>query len=351
MRHDLSSIHPKYSLSDPVANPKPPYLLFLGEARESADIKTAGGIHYWRPELCAGQLRLPGARLKLPLPEMSPARAASSGVRSLLIGTVTAGGIFPQSWRGIFLEALRCGLDIVNGLHQRLDFDPELASAARENGCRLIELRDPGRSFDIGRGEPRSGKRILTVGTDCNVGKMYTALAVERELKERNKHAAFRATGQTGILIAGGGVPLDAVVSDFVSGATEYLSPAAPDNHWDVIEGQGSLHHPAYAGVTLGLIHGAQPDWLIVCHDPMRADMRHAPGYPVPDLGVATSSALDAARLTNPEVRCAGFSLNTSRLGEDEAAELLTAVSEAFGLPAVDPVRTSIAPLVDRILY
>ena len=333
-----------------MANPKPPYLLFIGEAQETADIKTASGILYWRPELCVGQLSLPGAKVTLPLPGMSPVEAAAAGAQSLVVGTVSAGGIFPESWHSVFLDALRAGLDIVNGLHQRLDTDPELTTAARVLGRRLLELRNPGRSFDVGRGEPRPGKRILTVGTDCNVGKMYTALAVERELKQRKQNADFRATGQTGILIAGEGVSIDAVVSDFVSGATESLSPAAASDHWDVIEGQGSLHHPAYAGVTLALIHGAQPDWLIVCHDPSRAHMRHAPGFPVPDPHTAMDASLDAARLTNPDVRCAGFSLNTSRMSGDDATALLAKLKEEFDLPAIDPVRTSVAPLVDRML-
>jgi uncharacterized NAD-dependent epimerase/dehydratase family protein len=213
----------------------------------------------------------------------------------------------------------------------------------------LIDVREPARSFPVGTGVARAGKRVLTVGTDCSVGKMYTALAVERDLRARGLDAHFKATGQTGILIAGEGVPIDAVVSDFISGAVEVLSPEAP-GEWHVIEGQGSLFHPAYAGVTLGLIHGAQPDWLIVCHDPSRPHMRHVPHLQLPSLERTVRATLEAARLTNPAVRCLGFALNTSRMDEVPARSLLASIEQDHDLPAVDPVRFGVGALGERLV-
>ena len=162
-----------------------------------------------------------------------------------------------------------------------------------------------------GTGKKRSGKRVLTVGTDCAVGKKYTALAIEKEMRSRGVDADFRATGQTGIFISGRGIAVDSVVSDFVSGAAEWLSPAAAPQHWDVIEGQGSLFHPAYAGVTLGLIHGSQPDVMVLCHDLARTGIADYDGYAIPSYEACFEAYLAAARLTNPAARFAGVSLNT----------------------------------------
>ncbi len=164
-------------------------------------------------------------------------------------------------------------------MHAKLGNVPQLKAAAERHGRRLIDVRTPPKNIPIASGAKRSGKRLLTVGTDCAVGKKYTALALARAFTARGLDADFRATGQTGILIAGGGMPMDAVVADFEAGAAEILSPAAPAQHWDVIEGQGSLFHPAYAGVSLGLLHGSQPDVIVVCHDIDRKEMLGHPGY------------------------------------------------------------------------
>ena len=193
------------------------------------------------------------------------------------------------------------------------------------------------------------GKRLLTVGTDVSVGKMFTSLAIEREMLARGMKADFRATGQTGIFIARDGVSVDAVVSDFVSGAAEWLSPDNDPDHWDIIEGQGSLFHAAYAGVTLGLLHGSQPDAVVVCHDPGRPHMRGTPAIPVRSLTETIEANLVAGRLTNPDIRCIGVAINTSRLSEAEAAETLREAEAETGMPAVDPVRTGVAPLVDAL--
>jgi uncharacterized NAD-dependent epimerase/dehydratase family protein len=320
-----------------------PYLLFLGDAPDPLAAKTALGVARWRPGDCVGQLRLSGCEADAGLPDLTVAEAAAQGARTLIVGVANRGGKLSVEWIPELLEALQAGLDIASGLHHRLADLPELAEAAAALGRRLIDVRQPQREFEVGSGRKRPGKRLLTVGTDCSTGKMYTALALERELRERGFKADFRATGQTGILIAGGGVCVDAVVADFISGAVEALSPDAAPDHWDMIEGQGSLFHPSFAGVSLGLLHGAQPDALILCHEPTRR-------YPLPGLEQCLAANEAAARLTNPEARCLGLSINTYHLSAPEAERLLGETAARLGLPCVDPLRTGVAALADRIL-
>ena len=327
-----------------------PYLLFLGDAPDIATAKTAAGIRQWRPELCAGQLRLPGCRVDLGLPELTPAEAAARGIRTLVIGIANDGGFIAPSWVSTIVSALEAGLDVASGLHEPLDGVPQIAAAVKRSGRHLIEVRQPLQSFMPGTGKKRSGKRLLTVGTDCAVGKKYTALAIEKELRLRGVDADFRATGQTGIFISGRGIAVDSVVSDFVSGAAEWLSPPAAAQHWDVIEGQGSLFHPAYAGVTLGLIHGSQPDVLVLCHDLGRTGIADYDGYSIPSYKECFDAYLAAARLTNPASRFAGISLNTSQLDEKAAARSVAEVSDRIALPCCDPIRHGVATIVDRIL-
>jgi uncharacterized NAD-dependent epimerase/dehydratase family protein len=179
---------------------------------------------------------------------------------------------------------------------------------------------------------------------------MYTTLAIERSLRHRGHKANFRATGQTGIFIAGAGVPVDAVVADFISGSVEWISPARFDGGWDLIEGQGSLFHPSYAGVSLGLLHGAQPDALVLCHEPSRPHMRGLPGYPLPDLAQCLEANLVAARLTNPAVKAIGVALNTSGMPADQARSACAQISEMLQLPCEDPVAMGVEAIVDNLL-
>ena len=209
-------------------------------------------------------------------------------------------------------------------------------------------MRVPPHGYPIANGRRRSGRRCLAVGTDCSVGKMYAALAMEREMRARGMAATFRPTGQTGILITGEGVPLDAVVADFMAGAVEWLTPDAAPDHWDLIEGQGSLFHPSYSGVTLALIHGGQPDALILCHEPTRAHLRGLPDYPLPSLEALSELSLTMARMVNPEVRVAGVSINTAAMEADAAASYLAEVEQRIGLPTVDPLRQGARRLVRR---
>lgn len=328
----------------------PPYVLFIGDARDQLAAKTAVGVHYWRPQLCVGQIRLDGCGAKLELPVMTVADARAAGARTLIVGLANAGGTISESWLGTLTQALTAGLDVASGLHQRLTDIPSLRAAAAAAGRRLSDVRHPQRSFPVGTGARRPGRRLLTVGTDCSVGKMYTALAVERELKQRGIAADFRATGQTGIFIAGDGVSVDAVVADFISGAVEELTPANASDHWDVIEGQGSLFHPSFAGVSLGLLHGAQAEALVMCHEPTRTHMRGLPHQPMPALNDCIAANEAAARLTQPNARCIGVAVNTSGLPAAAAADTLERLADASGLPCVDPVAGSVAPLVERLL-
>ena len=327
-----------------------PYLLFLGDAPDIATAKTAAGLRQWRPELCAAQFRLAECKVDLKLPDLSPPDAMRRGARTMIIGIANDGGYIAQSWIAAIVEALQAGLDVASGLHEPLAGVPEIAAAARLADRKLIEVRQPAQSFMPGTGRKRGGKRVLTVGTDCAVGKKFTALAIEKEMRARGIDADFRATGQTGIFISGRGVAVDSVVADFISGAAEWLSPAAAPQHWDVIEGQGSLFHPAYAGVTLGLVHGSQPDAMVLCHDLARTGIADYPGFPIPGYRDCFDAYLAAARLTNPAARFAGVRLNTSPLDEKEAARAVERVAQEVSLPCCDPIRHGVGRIVDRIL-
>lgn len=324
----------------PIELPQP-YLLFIGDVADPTYAKTAFGLRDWAPEQCVGELALPGATVTTGLQQMSPAEAAEAGARSIIIGVVNSGGFIPDNWVPSLVAALEAGLDIVSGMHRRLADVPVLKAAADRLGRRLIDIRIPPADLPVGTGERRSGRRLLTVGTDCALGKKYTALSLARGFANRGIDATYRATGQTGIMISGSGIPIDAVVSDFISGAAEQLSPAAAPDHWDVVEGQGSLLHPSFAAVTLGLLHGSQPDVIVLCHDPRRTEIRGLRGFPIPPLPEVIELYLSLARLTNPDVRCAGISLNTAGMSLSEADEALAAAEKETGLPAADPFRVA----------
>ena len=328
---------------------EPPYLIFIGDARDQLAAKTGQGIVDWRPERALGQLRLPGCGADLGIPELTVGEAADRGARTLVIGAVNPGGVLPRPWTTVIVQALQRGLDVASGLHTRLASFPEVADAALVNGRQLFDVRHTDRSFSTGTGEKRPGKRLLTVGTDCSVGKKYAALVIERELQSRGVDADFRATGQTGMLIAGRGVAIDAVVADFISGAAEWLSPAADERHWDVIEGQGSLFHPSFAGVSMGLLHGSQPDAFVVCHEPTRATMRNV-AAPIPSIKEVIELTISAGRATNPAIRCAGIALNTQDLSAGAARALVEDTAARLGLPASDPVRFGMGAVVNALL-
>ncbi|HEY3786850.1 MAG TPA: DUF1611 domain-containing protein [Steroidobacteraceae bacterium] len=325
-----------------------PYLLFLGDVTEPAYAKTAFGLRDWAPQLCVGEFALPEVTVTTGLPRLSPVEARARGARALVIGIANRGGVIAPAWVPGLVQALEGGLDIVSGMHNRLSHQPELDQTARRLGRRLFDVRQPPPNIQIASGEKRSGKRLLTVGTDCALGKKYTALAIASAFTKRGIPTDFRATGQTGILISGRGIPMDAVVADFVAGAAEMLSPAAPPEHWDVVEGQGSLFHPSYSGVSLGLLHGTQPDVIVLCHEWGRDFIVGLEPYRTPGLEEAIDLHLRLARRTNPAVRCAGVSLNTARLGVDQARATLQELSGGLQLPVADPIRGG--PEFDRLV-
>lgn len=326
-----------------------PYLLFIGDAHDALAAKTARGVAQWRPEWCVGQLRLPGCAADLGLPDMTIAQAVAAGAKTLVVGVANRGGVIADSWVPTIVQALDQGMDVASGLHQKLAAKPAIRETATRHGRSLFDVRHPPRDFDVASGAPRTGKRLLAVGTDVSVGKMYTTLALEKEMRARGMQADFRATGQTGILIAGSGVSVDAVIADFISGAVEWLAPASDPDHWDLIEGQGSLFHTSFAGVSLGLLHGAQPEALVLCHDPARPTMRGLGDRPLPDLRQCMDVNLLCARMVSPDVRFVGISLNTSGLPQSERQRALDETADRFGLPTVDPVVTGVSPIVDAL--
>ena len=202
-----------------------PYLLFLGDAPDALAAKVAQGIRDWRPDASVGQFRLPGCNADMGLPDMTIAEAAAAGAKTLVIGVANRGGVIPDTWKPALVEALNAGMDVAAGLHNLLRHEPDLGAAAAGSGQTLHDVREPVLHYPIADGIPRPGKRLLAVGTDCSCGKMYTALALQKTMRGRGIKADFRATGQTGILITGDGVPLDAVVADFMAGAVESVTP------------------------------------------------------------------------------------------------------------------------------
>lgn len=333
---------------NPIGKIAAPYLIFVGDAQSEIDAKTGFGIAAWRNGDCLGQARMPGCRVDLGLPELSPQQAAGRGARTLIIGIAPAGGALPDSWIEPLAAALAAGLDIASGLHVRLESIPALKAAADHFGRRLINVRHPREPFSVATGAKRTGRRLLTVGTDCAVGKKYTALAIHAALVSSGTPATFRATGQTGILIGGGGIAVDAVVADFVAGAAEALSPSAAADHWDVIEGQGSLFHPAFGGVSLGLLHGSQPDVFVVCHEPTRK-LLVGTSVPVPRIEDVMAMTAGLGSVTNSRIRCGGIAVNTARLEASVARAMLEELQLRLGVPCTDPIRFGVECIVNEL--
>lgn len=337
-------------LVEAVQHVRKPYVLFLGDVQEKSDAKTALGLRDWCPEDCIGQLRLPNCPVDTGLPDLTPQEAGQRGAGSVVIGIAPIGGRLQPQWIPLLIAVLEAGVDVVSGMHSRLGAYPELVAAAHAGGARLLDVRHYDGPLSVGSGRKRRGKRLLTVGTDCALGKKYTALALTRELRRRGVPADFRATGQTGTLIAGRGLAVDAVIADFIAGAAEMISPANEPGHWDVVEGQGSLMNPAYAGVTLGLLHGSQPDAIVVCHDPLRTHvggMEHIALVPIEEIVDLT---LRLGRLTNPAIRCVGVSLNTSALDATGRAAALNEYERRLRVPAFDPMQYGVERIIDFLL-
>ena len=326
-----------------------PALVFLGDAPDQLAAKVAQGMVDWRPENVVGQYRMDGCKADLGIKDMTITDGISAGARTLVIGVANRGGIISDDWIAVLMEALEAGMDIAAGLHNKLNDIPELKAKADSLGRILFDVRHPTHTPPIGDGKKREGKRLLAVGTDCSCGKMYTTLAIDKEMQERGMKSTFRATGQTGILITGAGISIDAVVSDFLAGAVEELAPANDAGHWDIIEGQGSVYHPSYSGVTAGLIHGSQADALVLCHEPTRTHMRGLPHYSLPSIKDTMETVSRFAKRTNPEAKFVGICVNSKALNDKEAEQCLADIEAKYGLPTVDPVRTGVGRIVDAL--
>ncbi|MEO1065826.1 MAG: N-acetyltransferase DgcN [Pseudomonadota bacterium] len=328
---------------------KRPYLLFLGDAPDALSAKVAQGIVDWRPENVVGQFRMEGCNADMGVTDMTLDEGLSAGAKTLVVGVANRGGIISDTWISVLLEALDKGYDIAAGLHNKLSDIPQLKEKADRLGRSLFDVRHPTHTPPVANGEKRAGKRLLAVGTDCSCGKMYSTLALDKEMRERGMKSTFRATGQTGILITGSGISIDAVVSDFLAGAVEELAPANDADHWDIIEGQGSVYHASFAGVTAGLIHGSQADALVLCHEPTRTHMRGLPHYPLPTIEDTMETVMRFATRTNPNAHFVGICINTKALSDDDAKACLTETEAKHGLPTVDPVRTGVGRIIDAL--
>lgn len=327
-----------------------PYLLFLGDAPDNLAAKVAQGIADWNPDSVVGQFRMEGCNADVGVPDVSLAEAYEMGARTLVVGVANRGGVISDAWIKVLAEAMEMGYDLASGLHNLLRDEDVLKATSARSGATMHDVRVPSVAYPIANGKKRTGKRCLAVGTDCSVGKMYTGLAMDAEMKKRGMKSTFRPTGQTGILITGKGVPLDAVVADFMAGAVEWLTPENDADHWDHIEGQGSLYHVSYSGVTMALIHGGQPDALVLAHEPTREHMRGLPEYTLPTLEALRDTALPLARIANPACEVVGVSINTKALSEEEASALCAEVEARMGLPVVDPFRHGAGRLVDALI-
>jgi uncharacterized NAD-dependent epimerase/dehydratase family protein len=261
------------------------------------------------------------------------------GCDALYVGIAPPGGRLPAAWRRIILQAIAAGLDVVSGLHDFLLDDPEYVRAAQTRGTKLIDVRrNTFREIATGRGLSNSCVRIHTVGHDCSIGKMVVAFEVQQGLQRAGFQAAFLATGQTGIMISGRGVPVDCVVADFVNGAIEQLVLADQSPQFQLIEGQGSISHPAYSAVTLGLLHGCAPDGLIYCYEAGRTHVKGLDQIPIPPLEVQRDALLSLANLRHP-CRLIGVAVNTRHLTADAAAAEIESAQRRFGLPTCDVYR------------
>jgi len=270
-----------------------------------------------------------------------------------LVGVATQGGRFPPAWRELLRSCVAKGLDVENGLHEFLTNDPELVELARRHGVQLRDLRRPPTDLNVPTGENLTvpATIVLTVGSDCAIGKMTVSIELDREARRRGLKSEFVPTGQTGIAIAGWGIAVDAVVSDFIAGAAERLVVEGHRRGGELlwVEGQGALQHPQYSGVTLGLYHGSAPHLLVLCHQAGQRFVNDDERFPIPPLSELVELHERAALIARP-ARVACIAMNTRELGEDEAKRAIEAAEEETGLPAGDPVRFGAAPLVDAVL-
>jgi len=271
-----------------------------------------------------------------------------------VVGVATQGGRFPPAWRELLKESIAAGLDVESGLHEFISEDPELTQLAREHGVELRDLRKPpeGLSVPTGANLEVDAKIVLTVGSDCAIGKKTVAVELDLEARRRGLASVFVPTGQTGIAIAGWGIAVDAVVSDFLAGAAEQLVVEGARRGGEIlfVEGQGSLVHPMYSGVTLGLVHGAAPHLFVLCHAAGATEIEGSPGHPIPPLPELVE-LYERSSLPARKAKVACIALNTARIdSDDDARSAIAAVADETRLPADDPVRFGAQHLLDALL-
>ena len=336
---------------------RPRRLLLLAEGRSGDPHygKTARGVMRYRPgDVVALVDSTRGGETEGGFPVLgSVAEALPLEPTVALVGVATQGGRFPPAWRELLRDSIRAGLDVENGLHEFLADDPELVALAAEHGVELRDLRRAPAGLNVPTGEnlTHGATVVLTVGSDCAIGKMTVALELDAEARRRGIASCFVPTGQTGMAIAGWGLSVDAVVSDFVAGATEQLVLEGIERGGELllVEGQGSILHPAYSGVSLGLMHGAAPHLLVLCHQAGSTVVDENDRFPIPPLAEVADLHERLSLLARP-ARVAAIALNT-RLLDDVAARAAIAAAEAeTGLLADDPVRFGAARLLDALV-
>jgi uncharacterized NAD-dependent epimerase/dehydratase family protein len=333
-------------------------MLILTEGRtDPYDAKAAVGLIRYRGDEVVGLLdsqfagrdvgKVLGVGAGLPV-VADVASARSLDPQTFVIGIAPRGGALPSEWRRHILDALEAGLDVVSGLHDFLGEDAEFAAAAERNWRRIYDVRRPPEHVPIGtnRAAELAGTRVLTVGTDCNIGKMHASLELAVELAQRGRDVDFVATGQIGIMISGRGVPVDHVLSDFVSGAVEQELMEHGGHELSLVEGQGALTHPGFSAVTLGIMHGSAPDAMVLCHNPCRTVQRG--GGAVPPLPELISLHEAACRHVYPS-QVVAVSLNCAELDEAAAREAVECTAGETALPTTDPVRFGAGPLADAV--
>ncbi|MCC5875486.1 MAG: DUF1611 domain-containing protein [Candidatus Sumerlaeia bacterium] len=281
----------------------------------------------------------------------SLAEAMKFEPEALLIGITPPGGRLPEDMRTVIIEAIALGLDVYAGLHDFLNEDEEIASAAKDQGVMLWDLRKPPRSMPVGGGLTRWSKSYISlmVGSDAAIGKMTVALEIHNKARERGINSEFVATGQCGIAIAGWGSPIDAIPGDFMAGVVERDVLSCDGADMILVEGQGSLYHPGFSSVTLGLIHGACPHSLILCHQSSRTEISNIRDRPIPPLNEVADHYLAFVHSFRPECRVVGVSLNTSGTSNEEARAAVEEAEALLGVPATDPIRFGPDKLVDAL--
>jgi uncharacterized NAD-dependent epimerase/dehydratase family protein len=337
-----------------VSRPRRLLILAEGKSGDPHFGKTAHGVMRYRPEdVVAIQDSLRPAETEEGFPVVGSVKdAARYEPTTALVGVATQGGRFPPAWRELLVDAIRAGLDVENGLHEFISDDAELAALAREHGVELRDLRKPppGLNVPTGGNLTHGATTILAVGSDCAIGKMTVALELDREARRRGVRSEFVPTGQTGIAIAGWGIAVDAVVSDFIAGAAEQLVLEGVERGGEVlfVEGQGSLLHPAYSGVTLGLIHGSAPDHYVLCHMAGETVVDGDRRFLIPPLSDLISLHERMSLLARPAAVRA-IALNTRQLDDAAARRAIDGAEAETGLPADDPVRFGPGKLVDAL--